>query len=314
VAATLAAEPSAGRDGALGDPAPLAEVVRSGWVESRHRGHLVVLAGTGPALSLGDPTSQLYSRSALKPLQALALLRTGLDLPEDMLALAAASHSGEPVHVELAAAILARAGLDERDLGCPPLDGSRLRFNCSGKHAAMLAACVRSGWPVRGYLDPAHPLQAHIRATVEELCSAPSAHVGVDGCGAPQFTVSLTGLAAAYRTLVQAPPGRPERRVADAMRAYPQLVGGTGRWNTRLMEAVPGLLVKDGAEGVAAGAVTDVGAFAFKVDDGANRPAAGLTCAVLRRLGLAAGVAEDLTAEPVLGGGRPVGSVRTVGW
>jgi L-asparaginase II len=310
----IAPEPLPRTGGRLDDPALLAEVIRGERVESRHYGHLVILDSSGEnLLALGDTTHQLYSRSSLKPLQALAVLRTGLDLPSEMLALATASHSGEPMHVELAAAMLARAGLSEADLACPARDGSRLKFNCSGKHAAMLAACVASGWPVEGYLDPGHPLQGQIRATVEELCGAPSEAVAIDGCGAPQFTVTLAGLAGAYRTLVQAPEGRLERRVADAMRAHPLLVGGTGRWSSRIMAAVPGVVLKEGAEGVVGGAAADLGAFSFKVDDGSDRPRPPLTCAALRRLGVGVAVDDDLAEPPVFGGGHPVGSVRQVG-
>ena len=165
------------------------------------------------------------------------------------------------------------AGLTEADLGCPPswpLDQetarrliargegmSRIRMNCSGKHAAMLATCVVNGWPTGSYLDPQHPLQQAIRRTVEELAGEQVPATGVDGCGAPLFALTLAGLARAFRTLVLAAPGTPERRVADAMRAHPEWTSGTSRDERKLMDAVPGLLVKGGAEGVDAFALTD---------------------------------------------------------
>jgi L-asparaginase II len=175
-----------------------------------------------------------FPRSANKPLQAAAMLRCGLDLDGELLALAAASHSGEDFHVDGARKILSDAGLSEDDLRCPaawPLDAatarqviadgqgeSRIRMNCSGKHAAMLATCVQNGWPTAGYLAPEHPLQQAIRRTVTELAGEPVAATGVDGCGAPLVALTLTGLARAFRALVLAAPGTPERRVADAMR------------------------------------------------------------------------------------------------
>jgi len=148
-------------------------------------------------------------------------------------------------------------------------------MNCSGKHAAMLVTCVLTGWPVRGYLAADHPLQQAIMHTVEEVAGEHVAVTGVDGCGAPLFALTLTGVARAFRALVLAAPGTPERRVADAMRAYPEWTSGTGRDERRLMDAVPGLLVKGGAEGVDAFALADgdgVRAGAVKIDDGPWTP------------------------------------------
>ena len=130
-------------------------------------------------------------------------------------------------------------------------------MNCSGKHAAMLATCVLNGWPTESYLAQSHPLQREILRTVEELAGERVTATGVDGCGAPLFALTLAGLARAFRAMVLAPPGTPERRVAEAMRAYPEWISGTNRDERLLMEAVPGLLVKGGAEGVVAFAFTD---------------------------------------------------------
>jgi L-asparaginase II len=274
----------------------------------------------------------MFPRSANKPLQAAALLRAGLDLDGKLLALAAASHAGEDFHVAGVREILARAGLTERALRCPPalpLDETaqrdvlrrgggpdRVHMNCSGKHAAMLACCVAKGWPVDSYLDPGHPVQTAIRGTIEELASERIEHVAVDGCGAPLFALSLTGLARALRVLVTAPPGTPERRVADAMRAYPDWTSGSRRPQRALMAAVPGLLVKSGAEGVEGLALADGRTAAFKIEDGASQARPVVTVAVLRRIGVARepgvdGAALDQIAHvPVLGGEQEVGVVR----
>jgi len=201
----------------------VAEVVRSGFAESRHHGAVTGLAADGTqVISVGRTGMPFFPRSANKPLQAAAMLRCGLGLDGELLALAAASHSGEDFHADGVRKILSEAGLSEDDLHCPlswPLDietgrrlvarghgMSRIRMNCSGKHAAMLATCVQNGWPTRDYLDPDHPLQQAIRHTVEELAGEQAAATGVDGCGAPLFALTMTGLARAFRALVLAAP------------------------------------------------------------------------------------------------------------
>ena len=267
----------------------------------------------------------MFPRSANKPLQAVGLLRAGWEPRDDrQLALACASHSGEPFHLEVAREVLGELG--EQALRCPPslpLDEAaaaallaagggptRLHMNCSGKHAAMLATCRAAGWPTEGYLDPAHPLQAHLTAEVGRLAGEPVADVVVDGCGAPQHALTLPGLARAGGALTTAAAGTPERRVADAVRAHPLLVGGTGRDVTVLMEGLPGLLAKDGAEGVYVAALPDGGAVALKIADGAARARVPVLVAGLRALGAHAEVLDALATSPVLGGGRPVGEVR----
>lgn len=237
------------------------------------------------------------------------MLAAGLRLGGAELAVAAASHSAAPVHLALVRGVLAGAGLTEADLGCPAVGGERIRHNCSGKHAAMLATCRAAGWPTRGYLDPEHPLQRRLRATAERLAGEEVAGVAVDGCGAPLFALSLRGLARAFGRIVVGPEGSPERAVADAVRRYPGVVGGEGRAVTRVMRQVPGLLAKDGAEGVCAAALPGGAALAFKIEDGGDRGWAPLLLAVLRALGVTARVDPDLLAPPVLGGGRPVGTV-----
>jgi L-asparaginase II len=306
----------------------LAEVVRSGFAESRHRGMVAGLAADGTiAVRAGDISVPVFPRSSNKPMQAAAMLRLGLDLDGELLALAAASHHGEDFHVDGVRKILSGAGLTEDDLQCPvswPLDEqtahrliakgedtSRVRMNCSGKHAAMLATCVLNGWPTAAYRAPEHPLQQAIRETIEELAAERVAAVGVDGCGAPLFALTLPGLARCYRALVLAAPGTVERRVADAMRAHPAWVSGTSSDGRRLMAAVPGLLHKGGAEGVDAFALADGRAGAIKIEDGSMRARTAITTATLRRLG--ATVPGEFATAPVLGGGVPVGEIRAVG-
>lgn len=318
----------------------LAHVLRGDVVESAHRGHLVVLAADGtPALRSGDsrsgdkgsgePATTFFPRSSLKPVQAVAMLRAGLDLDGELLALACASHSGEPFHVAGARRILTGAGLAETDLqNTPgyPLDAdaafarrsaghgpASITQNCSGKHAAMLATCVATGWDTAGYRSPEHPLQRVVRATVAELTGdGDPAHVGVDGCGAPLFSCTVGGLARAFRRIAVAPPGTAEHRVAVAMRTYPHWVGGAGRTATRLMEAVPGLVAKDGAEGVFAAALPDGGALACKIVDGSARPVPVVVVAALRALGVDAPGLDAVERVDVLGHGQLVGAVVAV--
>lgn len=189
---------------------------------------------------------------------------------------------------------------------------SRLQMNCSGKHAAMLLTCRASGWAIEGYVDADHPLQLGLRSAIEDLTGDPVVAVGIDGCGAPVFAVSLRGVARAFSRLVTSGPGTPERRVADAMRRYPTLVGGTGRDVTALMTHLPGLLAKDGAEGVYAAALPSGAATAIKVDDGAARARLPALVRELRRLDVPDEVLDDIGVVPVLGGGQPVGAVRVV--
>jgi L-asparaginase II len=314
-------------DGISGHAAPLARAVRNGVVESVHHGHVVGLAADGtPAVVAGDPDVTFFPRSALKPVQAVALLRSGLDLSGPLLALAAASHSGEPAHLDGVRRILAGAGLGEGDLqnvADLPLDpdaAARLRVagaaptpltqNCSGKHAAMLATCRANGWDTAGYRDPAHPLQRAVRATVEELTGVPVAHIAVDGCGAPLFSSTPAGLARAVARIATAPRDTPEGRVADALRAHPWWVAGTGRDVPRLVAAVPGLLAKDGAEGVFVAALPDGRTVVVKVLDGSPRPLAPVVAAALRALGVTGPALDAAGTTVVLGRGEPVGRVE----
>jgi L-asparaginase II len=285
-------------------------------------------------LQAGAVHEPIFPRSSNKPLQAAAMVRCGLDLDGKLLALAAASHSGEDFHVAGVREILAGAGLTVGALQCPPglpMDEPSLHamirrggqpdpvhMNCSGKHAAMLATCVAAGWPTATYRDPAHPLQAEIRRTVERLSGEPVTAVGVDGCGAPIFALSVCGLARAFRSMVLSDHGSPERAVADAMRAYPEWTSGSKRPERALMEAVPGLLLKSGAEGVEGFALADGRAGAFKIEDGAARARPPVTVALLRALGAADGPGVDTRAlervalAEVRGGSQRVGEIRVV--
>ena len=305
----------------------LAEVVRSGVVESTHAGSVVALRPDGSvALGLGDLVRPVFPRSANKPLQAVGMLEAGwVPRDEQELALASASHSGEAPHLDVVRRLLDGAD-PETALGCAPMlplseaaaeallasggGPTRLHMNCSGKHAAMLATCAAAGWSTAGYLDVQHPLQVALQATLERLAGEPVLHVAVDGCGAPQHALTLPGLARAFVRLVAAAPGTPERQTADAVRAHPLLVGGTGRDVTLLMQAVPGVLAKDGAEGVYAAALPDGSAVALKIEDGAGRARMPVLVAALRALGVDAAALDDLAEVPVLGGGLRVGEVR----
>ncbi|MFC8302812.1 asparaginase [Specibacter sp. NPDC057265] len=309
--------------------APLAVQTRGELVESVHYGSLIALAPDGGTLlARGEPTAGVYPRSALKPLMAVAMLRAGVELTEQQLALAAASHSGAAEHQDVAAGILTGAGLTPQDLGnsfdLPYGTAERsawlragkgptqLAQNCSGKHAALLATCVHNGWPTQDYLAPGHPLAALIRATVAELTGEAITTVSTDGCGTEVFALSLTGMARAFARLVRAAPGSPERRVADAMRAHPQLVAGAGRDVTALMQAVPGLLAKDGFEGIQLIALPNGSAVALKVSDGGDRARMPAAVPALRALGVEAQLMAPFTALQVFGGGLPVGELRGV--
>jgi L-asparaginase II len=304
----------------------VAEVVRSGFVEGRHHGSVVALSAGGDVVAAaGDVSGPIFPRSSNKPMQAVGMLRAGLRVGSAAdLALVCGSHYGEDFHVARVRALLRGAGLDESQLHCPPdlplsedarhavlrAGGgpARVQMNCSGKHTGMLLTCLAAGWPTDGYWQPSHPLQMVIRDAVEDLTGETVAAVGVDGCGAPVLAVSLTGLARAFLRLVSAAPGSVEATVADAMRAHPELVAGTGAEDARLMHGVPGLLAKGGAEGVVAVGVPGAGAVALKIDDGARRARMPVLVSALHRLGVAAPVLD----EPVLGGGARVGAVTAV--
>ena len=308
----------------------VAEVVRSGFVESVHHGAVLALSADGTeVLSIGDVTTPIFPRSSNKPMQALAMLRAGLDLDGELLALASASHSGEDFHVDGVRRILAGAGLDESALQCPPdlpLDeqarlalvrsggqADPIHMNCSGKHAAMLATCVINGWPIDTYRDPEHPLQQAILTVMEELAGEPVVAVGVDGCGAPVMAISLTGLARAFRTFALASGDTYEGRIADAFRGHPEWTSGTTREEAALMHAVPGSMNKGGADAVDAISLDDGRTVAVKIADGSQRARVPVTVAALKALGVTGSALDQLAETVVRGGGEQVGVVRAVG-
>jgi L-asparaginase II len=302
---------------------PIAVARRSGYDECVHFGSLIALAADGSvAFSVGDPNLRCYPRSSLKPLQAEAMVGAGLDLPLEMLALVCASHDGTPAHVAGVLRILAGAGLDESSLGNTPdlpiepiaaadvlrAGGERraVQMNCSGKHAGMLATCVANGWSTADYLDQTHPVQEAITATVETLAGE-VVHVGVDGCGAPAHVLSLRGLASAFASIA----GR-RQSVWQAMTGHPEMVGGADRDVTKLMVYVPGLMAKDGAEGVFAAALPDGRAVAVKVADGGYRAAPPVLVDALARLDVDVLDAAAHVVQVVRGHGEPVGEVRSI--
>ena len=310
---------------------PLAEVERNGLVESRHRGSVVLLGPDGTVVeSVGDIEGPIYGRSSNKPLQAVGLRRAGLAFGPDHLALVCGSHRGQPFHIDAVQAMLASGGLGVDALGCYPdyplseearfdvvragASRSPVYMNCSGKHAGMLVTCVHNGWPTAGYLAADHPLQQGLAATFADLVGEPVARTGVDGCGAPVFAASLTGLATAFLRLVDAEPETDERAVADAMRVHPEMVSGTDAdgVDTHLMRAVPGLIAKSGAEGLMAMAAPELGAVVIKIDDGAMRPLRPVLVSALARLGVEKEWLEPFATLPVTGGADTVGAVTSV--
>jgi L-asparaginase II len=306
----------------------LVEVVRSGFVESVHRGRVAVTGPDGALLSsVGAEFAPMYPRSSSKPLQAVGLLRAGLDLDGALLALVCASHSGEAFHVDGVRQILAGAGLDESALQTPPdwpldeaareaalragMQRSPILMNCSGKHAGMLATTVALGADLATYRDPDHPTQLAALRAIDDLASEQATNLAVDGCGAPLFALTLYGLARAFGRLAGATDG-PERRVADALRSHPEFASGTTRDEAALHRALPGLAAKAGAEAVYAVGLPDGRGIAVKISDGTPRARPVLMAAVLQRLGFDHPTLDAQVSAPVLGHGERVGEVRPV--
>lgn len=306
--------------------APLiVEVERSGLVESTHVVDVAIAHAAGePVAWAGDPATIAYLRSAAKPVQATVCLESGWEpTGTEQLAVACASHNGERPHVEAVRGTLAAAGLTDDALRCPPawptlpdfasgVSGpAPILHNCSGKHAAMLAASVANGWPLDDYPSAAHPMQDAVAARLEVLAGTP-VRIGVDGCGVPTFAFSLAAMARAY-----AATSNECVAALDAMAAHPFLVAGTRRFCTAIIGTLPGVVVKIGAEGLLCGVLRDreLG-FALKSRDGAARAREVATLAVLRRLGAVSELPESLASfeqEAVTGGGSLVGSIRCLG-
>ena len=300
--------------------AVLAEVVRSGVVESQHRGFLVALNADGSVnLELGDSSHLIFPRSTVKSFQAAAMVRHGLQLEPRLLALGASSHSGSPEHIAAVREILATVNLDETALQCmldKPLGeperraygdqpATRIAMNCSGKHAAMLVTCVKNGWSIDNYLDADHPLQVACREELENLAGEKITLTSTDGCGAPLFLISVAGLARAIRAITISKEAA-HTSVLEASRAFPEMVAGEGRLTTTMIREVPGLYMKDGVEAVEVASMPDGRTLVFKVTDGSLRPFRVLVHAGLKRLG----VDSPYEHEDVLGGGKAIGEIR----
>jgi L-asparaginase II len=278
----------------------LAKVTRGDLVESLHLGHLIVLNADGSTyISKGSPELPIYPRSAIKSVQAAAMLEAGMKVDEKELAIICASHSGSQSHIDLVTKMLTSRGISlsqlknavDKPLGekekilwgeKPP---SQLAQNCSGKHAGMLIACQQNSWDMKTYLDSNHPLQVAIKNEIEELSGEKVRGVSVDGCGAPLFAISLIGLAKAISKLVKYTED-PYQQIVSACTKYPELVAGDGRLTTRMMQAVPGLFMKEGAEGVQLCALIDGRLIAIKIIDGSWRPVAAIMMEIFKRWGI----------------------------
>lgn len=312
-------------------PAPLVEVRRGSITESRHRGHVVAVDADGQIVArLGAPETLTYLRSSAKPFQAIPLVASGaatrFGFNEREIAVACASHSGEPIHVETVAAMLKKIGLDERALKCgthepfSSVETQRLRErnekpnvlqnNCSGKHTGMLALALHLGAPIETYDQPDNPVQLMIGRAVEQFSGVPleDIAVGVDGCGVPVFGVTVRAMALMYARLVASPTDWDEEgcaaceQIVNAMTAYPEIVGGTvERLDTEMMRASEGALIsKVGAEGVYTVGVRPCRAWprglglALKIEDGEDRRARPtVVIESLRQLGVLTGKAYD---------------------
>ncbi|NDF93645.1 MAG: hypothetical protein EB122_03680 [Actinobacteria bacterium] len=297
----------------------LLEVVRNDLVESIHSGHLLILGSDGrEVLALGDLDQLIYPRSAVKSLQTAAMLRAGVKLNEQQIALACASHAGSTEHLSVVRSTLARVGLDEssllntadKPLGLleraawvgPP---SPLAANCSGKHAAMVATCKTNNWDLASYKDPSHPLQLAIANEFEISSGEEISHIAVDGCGAPLFALSLRALARAMRSLALSEDPIHKSVIRSCIN-NPVLVSGINRLPTLLMQRVDGLFVKDGAESVMVMATSSGEVIVWKISDGSQRGAGELARVSLSHLG----INLDLEPEYVMGGGQVVGQIR----
>lgn len=284
----------------MSTPQVLAEIIRNGMVESAHYGHLRVIDSNGLEIfHRGDVAAPIFPRSSIKPIQARAMLKLGLDIDSKLLALVIASHSGSIEHLAGVRELLAKFGLDETYLQCsldlplgdierklwgekPP---SRITMNCSGKHAGMLATCVINGWDTKNYLDTNHPLQIAIKEEIEKSSLEKSQNDTFDGCGAPLFAITISGLANSIHSVVEG-EDLPSQQIVKAMSEYPHMVAGNGRLSTRWMESTPGLIMKEGAEGVHIAGMKNHGVIAFKVIDGSMRAHDVITRAALAKIGI----------------------------
>jgi L-asparaginase II len=297
----------------------LAKVTRGDLVESLHLGHLIVLNADGSTyLTKGSPELPIYPRSAIKSLQVAAMLKAGIKVLGNELALICASHSGSQSHIDLVIKML-----EKRDIPISALKNavdkplgenekitwgentaSQLAQNCSGKHAGMLITCKQNGWDMSTYLDLDHPLQVAIKNEIEELAGEKVSASTFDGCGAPLFAISLIGLAKSISNLVKSNEAV-HKQIVTACTTYPELVAGQGRLTTRMMKAVPGLFMKEGAEGIEVCALADGRVIAIKIIDGSWRPAAPIIMEIFKRWGV---VMPDESVK-IYGGTSVIGEV-----
>ena len=297
----------------------LAKVTRGDLVESLHLGHLIVLNADGSTyLSKGSPELPIYPRSAIKSLQAAAMLKAGLKVEANELAIICASHSGSQNHINLVTKMLTSRDIsisqlknavdkplgEKEKISWGEKPASQLAQNCSGKHAGMLITCQQNGWDMNSYLNPDHPLQVAIKKEIEALAGEKESAVSVDGCGAPLFAISLIGLARAISNLVKS-TDVVYQKIVSACTKYPELVAGDGRLTTRMMQAVPGLFMKEGAEGVQVCALRDGRVIVIKILDGSWRPVAPIIMEIFKRWE----VEMPDESVKIYGGGSVIGEV-----
>lgn len=314
----------------------LAVVERSGFIESRHVGSAIVLGPDGSVVrSLGAPNAPVFPRSSMKPFQAIAVMGAGVPLEGAAAVLATASHGGTPAHLSVVRGLLAQAQLTEDALQCPndwPLDTAArddairagdhkqpLYMNCSGKHAAMLLACMVNGWPTESYLDPQHPMQQQVRDVVERLTGDKVVATGIDGCGAPVFAMALSTLARGIQRIATASEGSPfalyrnAATLKNAVLANGWAIDGPGRANTLVIDEL-GVFAKLGAEGVMVMAAPDGTTVALKILDGSLRAASIVALSLLADAGAIERQAVDAIAPrldlAVYGRGEQVGEIR----
>ena len=273
------------------------EVRRGTVVEARHRVHAVLTDPSGEIVrAAGDPELVSLFRSSAKPIQALPLVRARDDLDDRDLAIASASHLAEPMHLEAARALLAKAPAAEDELEC----GGGILHNCSGKHAGMLALCRARGWPSEGYRLPEHPCQQAMQEAIEEALESPPLATATDGCGVVTFAYPLHRMAYGFARFERLEGGD---RIADAMRRHPELIRGAGSPDTRLMQLRPRWVAKGGAEGLLCAADGQGMGVALKAEDGSWRPLAPALAAFLE------GPEELAVAEVENSRGERVGEV-----
>jgi len=297
----------------------LATVTRGGIAESLHLGHLIVLNADGSTyLSKGSPDLPIFPRSAVKSLQASAMLKAGLTVSDEELAIICASHSGAQSHIDLVIKMLEKRAIpismlknavdkplgEKEKIAWGDKGASQLTQNCSGKHAGMLITCQQNGWDMATYLDINHPLQIAIKNEIEELAGEKVSASTFDGCGAPLFAISLNGLAKSISNLVKSNEAI-HKQISTACTTYPELVAGEGRLTTRMMKAVPGLFMKEGAEGIEVCALSDGRVIAIKIIDGSLRPVAQIIMEIFKRWGISM---PDASVK-IYGGASVIGEI-----